>query len=148
MSFKDISYLELWQPHCLVERNHLCNFGRRHHKMSYLKDFLSSLQWSRTIYAILVEGIKGTTHCEIILELDWWFRRYCLKIKLTDGQMEGHTQTKTDHNNISKGIFILSSGSCSRGGTWGCLGVKKGLFPNMVMWHIKFKGMVSRTGHK
>ena len=27
MSFKDISYLELWQP--LVQRTHLCNFGRR-----------------------------------------------------------------------------------------------------------------------
>ena len=28
MSLKDISYLELWQPLCLVERKHLCNFGR------------------------------------------------------------------------------------------------------------------------
>ena len=25
MSFKDISYLELWQPLCSVEWNHLCN---------------------------------------------------------------------------------------------------------------------------
>ena len=25
---KDISYLELWQPFCSAERNHLCNFGR------------------------------------------------------------------------------------------------------------------------
>ena len=24
MSFKDISYLELWQTLCSVERNHLC----------------------------------------------------------------------------------------------------------------------------
>ena len=30
-SFKDISYLELWQPHCLVDWNHLCNFIGRHH---------------------------------------------------------------------------------------------------------------------
>ena len=28
MSFKDISYLELWRPFCSVVRNHLCNFGR------------------------------------------------------------------------------------------------------------------------
>ena len=28
MSFKDISYLELWLPYCNVERNYLCNFGR------------------------------------------------------------------------------------------------------------------------
>ena len=32
MSLKDISYLELWNPLCSVERNHLCNFGRRHHE--------------------------------------------------------------------------------------------------------------------
>ena len=28
MSFKDISYLELWQPFCLAELNHLCNFHK------------------------------------------------------------------------------------------------------------------------
>ena len=28
MSIKDISYLELWQPFCSGEQNHLCNFGR------------------------------------------------------------------------------------------------------------------------
>ena len=27
MSFTDISYLELWQPLCSVEQNHLCNFS-------------------------------------------------------------------------------------------------------------------------
>ena len=26
MPFKDISYLELWQPFCSAEWNHLCNF--------------------------------------------------------------------------------------------------------------------------
>ena len=31
MSFKDISYLELWQLLCSVDWNHLCNIGRRHH---------------------------------------------------------------------------------------------------------------------
>ena len=29
--FKGISYLELWQPSCSVDQNHLCNFERRHH---------------------------------------------------------------------------------------------------------------------
>ena len=28
MPFKDISYLELWQPFCLAERNHSCDFSR------------------------------------------------------------------------------------------------------------------------
>ena len=51
MSLKDISYLELWQPLCLVEQNHLCNFGRRHHEEQF---------------------------CGIILNLDQWFRRRCL----------------------------------------------------------------------
>ena len=50
MSVKDISYLELWLPLCLVEQNHLCNFGRRHHEEQF---------------------------CEIILNLDQWFRRRC-----------------------------------------------------------------------
>ena len=56
MHFKDISYLELWQPFCSAERNHLCNFGRRHHEDQF---------------------------CEIILNLNQWFRRRsCLKIFL------------------------------------------------------------------
>ena len=28
MSFKDISYLELWHPFCSAEQNHLCNLVR------------------------------------------------------------------------------------------------------------------------
>ena len=28
MTFKGISYLELWQPVCSAERKNLCNFGR------------------------------------------------------------------------------------------------------------------------
>ena len=56
ISLKEISYLELWQAVCLVERNHLCNLRRRHHEKQF---------------------------CEIILNLDQWFRRRCcLKILL------------------------------------------------------------------
>ena len=50
MSFKDISSLELWQPLCSVDWNHLCNIERRHHEEQ---------------------------PCEIILNLDQWFRRRC-----------------------------------------------------------------------
>ena len=53
--FKDISYLELWQPFCSGEQNHLCNFGRRYHEEQF---------------------------CEIILNLDQWFKGFCLKIFL------------------------------------------------------------------
>ena len=56
MSLKDISYLELWQPLCSVERNHLCNLYRRHHEEQFF---------------------------EVIMNLDQWFRRRCcLKIFL------------------------------------------------------------------
>ena len=37
--FKDISYVELWQPLCSVEQNHLCNFGRRHHEEQFWEFF-------------------------------------------------------------------------------------------------------------
>ena len=56
MPFKEISYLELWRLFCSAGQNHLCNFGRRHHEEKF---------------------------CEIILNLDQWFkRRCCLKIFL------------------------------------------------------------------
>ena len=50
--------------------------------------------------------------------------------------------------NISNGIFILLPRSCPRGGTlvnWGGPGGQKKFFSNMVMWHIKSTGMMSRT---
>ena len=40
----------------------------------------------------------------------------------------------------------MSPGSYSRGETLGCLG--SFFFPNMVAWHIKLKGMMSRKGYK
>ena len=51
VSFKDISYLELWRPFCLVGWNHLCKFGK---------------------------GYYEELFCEIILNLDQLFRRRCL----------------------------------------------------------------------
>ena len=51
MSFKDISYLELWQSLCSVDWNHLYNIGRRHHEEQ---------------------------PCEIILILDQWFKDFSI----------------------------------------------------------------------
>ena len=51
MPFKDISYLELWQPFCSAEQYHLYNFG---------------------------SGYQEERICEISLNLDQWFRRRCL----------------------------------------------------------------------
>ena len=57
MPFKGISYLELWQPFCSAECNYLCNFGRGYYEEHF---------------------------CEIILNLDKWFRRrYRLKYFLS-----------------------------------------------------------------
>ena len=59
MMLKNISYLEIWQPLCSVDWNHLCNIGRRHHEENSY---------------------------EIILNLDQWFRRKCrLNVFLTWG---------------------------------------------------------------
>ena len=56
MPFKDISYLERWQPFCSTNGNHLCNFGI---------------------------GYQEEQFCDIILNLGQWFKRRCrLKIFL------------------------------------------------------------------
>ena len=45
--FKDISYLDLWQPFCSAERNHLCNFGKRCYEEQFCEIILNSDQWLR-----------------------------------------------------------------------------------------------------
>ena len=46
-----ISYLELWQPSCSLSQNHSCNFEKGHHEEH---------------------------SCEVIWNLDQWFKRRCL----------------------------------------------------------------------
>ena len=87
MLFKDISYLELWQPLCSADWTYLCNFASRYHEEQFcenisnldqwfrrkccLKVFLiwSSdspfIHWSVTICAILVDGIKKNTSVKL-----------------------------------------------------------------------------------
>ena len=50
-----ISYLQLWWPFCSVEQNHLYNFDRGHYEKYF---------------------------CEIVLNLDLWFRRCRLNVFL------------------------------------------------------------------
>ena len=50
MSFKEISYLEPWQPLCSAKQIHLCDLGRRYFEEQF---------------------------CEIILNLDQSFKRRC-----------------------------------------------------------------------
>ena len=80
VSFEYISNLALWWPFCSVEGGHLCNFGKGHYEEQFFEIILNLNQWlrrrcllkifhiwsssvpfvqrSRTICAILVEGIK------------------------------------------------------------------------------------------
>ena len=100
MSFKDNSYLELWQPLCSVDWNHLCIIGRRHHEEQCCKIILNLnqwlrrkcrfkvfliwssgspfVQWSITIVQILVEGIKRNNSVKLFLNLAQWFRRFLI----------------------------------------------------------------------
>ena len=60
MRFIGFSYLELWQPFCSAERNHLCKFGRGYYENQF---------------------------CEIILNLGQWFKRRCRFKKFLSGAL-------------------------------------------------------------
>ena len=47
MLFKDITYLEVWQPHFSAVKNHLCNFGRGHHDKHFCEIVLIWTSGSR-----------------------------------------------------------------------------------------------------
>ena len=56
ISFKYISFLELWWPFCSVERNHLCNFKREHYEEQFC-EFISNLgQWFRCRLIYFLSG--------------------------------------------------------------------------------------------
>ena len=48
--FKDISYIELWQPSCSAELNHLGNFSRGHYEEHFCEIILNLEQWFRRIF--------------------------------------------------------------------------------------------------
>ena len=101
MSFKDISYLELWQPLGSVDWNYLYNFGRRYHEEQSCEMFFEFGPMVQE--EMLFKGISylelwqpfcfaehnplcnfGTEYyekkfCAIILNLGQWFRRCPLK---------------------------------------------------------------------
>ena len=58
MPFKGISHLELWQPFCSVDRNHLCNFGRVYQEEQFCEIILNLGQWFRRRY-ILKDFLSG-----------------------------------------------------------------------------------------
>ena len=81
MLFKDISYLELWQPFCSVEWNQLCNFGRgcyeeqfceiilnlgQTSKISYLELWQPSCSVERNHLCNFERGHHGEHSCEVI----------------------------------------------------------------------------------
>ena len=77
MLFKDISYLELWQPRCSVDKNHMCNFCRVHLEEQFCEIFLNLDQWIRrrcSLKTFLISSSGGPfvrqskTICAILLE--------------------------------------------------------------------------------
>ena len=67
MQFKGISYLELRQPICSGERNHLCNFGKGYYEEQLCEIILNLGQWFRchlkdflsgALAALLFRGAK------------------------------------------------------------------------------------------
>ena len=129
MLFKDISFLELWQPFCSAEQNHLCNFGRRsyeeqiceiilnldqwlsrwHLKVSYLELWRPSCSVEQNHLYNFERGYHREHSCEVIWNLDQWFRRCRLKKKFThDGWADAQRRrTKTDHNS-SPWAFLIT----------------------------------------
>ena len=86
MLFKCISDLELWQPFCSAEHNHLFNFSRGYYEKQLCEIILNLSQWfrrtwlskiyiwcsggppvqlSQTTYAILKEGIIGNIQVKL-----------------------------------------------------------------------------------
>ena len=108
MLFEGISYLELWQPFCSVERNHLSKSGRGYYEEQFceivldsdhwfrrryrLKRFLIQscggppVRWSGTIYAISKEGIMEIIHVTLF---EIWTIGSCHLKKIL--RMEGQT---------------------------------------------------------
>ena len=81
MSFKDISYLELWQSFCSAKLNHLCNFGKAYTEEQFCEINLNLDQWFRdflpgALEALLFGGVgpfvqferghHGEHSCEVI----------------------------------------------------------------------------------
>ena len=66
-SFKDISYLELWQPFGLAQLNHLYNFNRRHYGNSVVQKSTAKVMVGRSVYlstfswASLNKGLTSTS---------------------------------------------------------------------------------------
>ena len=52
MSFKEISYLQFWQPFCSAEQNGVCNFGRGHYKKHLCEIIFEIFQWFRRRYLL------------------------------------------------------------------------------------------------
>ena len=76
MSLKDVSYLELWQPLCSMERNDLCHFGRSHQKEQFCEIILNLVQWFRRRCRLNISYLelwrpiaqRSQTMCAILVE--------------------------------------------------------------------------------
>ena len=97
MLFKDTAYLELCQPFCSVERNHLCNYSREYNEgqiceiifkfrpvikgemsfkyISYLELWKPFCSAERNHLCNYDKQCYEEQFCEVILNLGQWLRR-------------------------------------------------------------------------
>ena len=73
MSFKDISNLQLWQPFCSTDQNHLYNFGKKNHEEQSFEIILNLDLWFRKkcslkVFSIWSSDSQSKTICEILKE--------------------------------------------------------------------------------
>ena len=76
MPFKDISYLELRQPVCSTEWNHLCNFGRGYHEEPFCKIILNLDQrlWRKCRLSIFLIALAALLFSGAKLFVQFRFR--------------------------------------------------------------------------
>ena len=72
MSFKNISYMELWQTFCSAERSHLCKCRRVYNEEQFCDIILNLDQMPFKILLIWSSGgpfgHRSATICEILVE--------------------------------------------------------------------------------
>ena len=64
MPFKGISYLELSQPLCSAEHNHLCNFGKGYQEEQFCEIILNLVQWFRCHLKVFLIWSSGSPYVQ------------------------------------------------------------------------------------
>ena len=74
MLYKDISYLELWQPFCSPKLNHLCNFGTGYYEEQFCEIILNLGQWFRCRLKDFLSGALAALLFDVEPLIQLWKR--------------------------------------------------------------------------